>query len=113
VLTHELGHVIGYDDLDPLHYPDHIMAGVLQPGVSRIGLPTDDRHMAADLRDAVASNLKPFEFSAVDRALDDLLSDAPRAAGDGWGDRDDEFERMLGGRSEESHEELDAFFARL
>jgi hypothetical protein len=35
VLTHELGHVIGYDDLDPLHHSDHIMAGVLQPTSGR------------------------------------------------------------------------------
>ncbi|MCL4207899.1 MAG: hypothetical protein KJ000_35890, partial [Pirellulaceae bacterium] len=36
VVTHELGHVLGYDDLDPLHHSDHIMAGVLQPGTARI-----------------------------------------------------------------------------
>jgi hypothetical protein len=32
VVTHELGHVLGYDDLDPHHHPDDIMAGVLRPG---------------------------------------------------------------------------------
>jgi len=36
VLTHELGHVLGHADLDPLHHPDHLMAGVLQPGTGRI-----------------------------------------------------------------------------
>jgi hypothetical protein len=111
VLTHELGHVLGYHDLDSLHHSDHIMAGVLQPGVSRIAPPY--HHVAADLRDAVSPSLKPFESSAVDRVLDDLLADAPRGTGDGWGDRDDEFERMLGDPSDESHEELDQFFAHL
>jgi hypothetical protein len=37
-VTHELGHVLGYDDLDPHHHPDHIMAGVLQPGTGRVGI---------------------------------------------------------------------------
>jgi hypothetical protein len=36
VLTHELGHVLGHDDLDPHDHPDHIMAGVLQPGTRRV-----------------------------------------------------------------------------
>jgi fibronectin type 3 domain-containing protein/predicted RNA-binding protein with TRAM domain len=38
VLTHELGHVLGHDDLDPHDHPDHIMVGVLQPGTRRVGI---------------------------------------------------------------------------
>ena len=39
VLTHELGHVLGRDDLDPAIAPDDIMAEVLQPGVRRVPWP--------------------------------------------------------------------------
>jgi hypothetical protein len=37
VVTHELGHVLGYDDLDAHDHPNHIMAGLLQPGAGRVG----------------------------------------------------------------------------
>jgi hypothetical protein len=36
VLTHELGHVLGYDDLDPLSGPPSIMTGVLTSGTRRV-----------------------------------------------------------------------------
>jgi hypothetical protein len=36
VLTHELGHVLGYDDLDPLSGPPSIMRGVLSAGTRRV-----------------------------------------------------------------------------
>jgi hypothetical protein len=35
VMTHELGHRLGYDDLDPSSNAGHIMAGVLRPGERR------------------------------------------------------------------------------
>ncbi|MCL4207254.1 MAG: autotransporter-associated beta strand repeat-containing protein [Pirellulaceae bacterium] len=38
VVTHELGHAIGYGDLDPHHHPDDIMSGVLQPGTGRVDI---------------------------------------------------------------------------
>jgi hypothetical protein len=37
VVTHELGHVLGYDDLDAHDHPNHIMTGLLQPGAGRVG----------------------------------------------------------------------------
>jgi hypothetical protein len=39
VLTHELGHLLGLEDLDPVQAADDIMAGVLQPGVRRLPWP--------------------------------------------------------------------------
>jgi hypothetical protein len=46
VLAHELGHVLGYDDLDA-HQSDHIMAGVLEAGgESHANLPISDRGWA-------------------------------------------------------------------
>ena len=126
MLTHELGHVLGYDDLDPQQHPEHLMAGVLQPGVSRIALPTDGANWnwavgesdslllleRGSTASAVGSERAP-ELSVVDRALNDLLDDAPRAADRGWMDSDDEYKRLLSSRSDERYEELDAFFARL
>jgi hypothetical protein len=43
VLTHELGHVLGHGDLDPHDHPDHIMAGVLQPGAGRVEIAAGGR----------------------------------------------------------------------
>ncbi|MCL4206778.1 MAG: choice-of-anchor D domain-containing protein [Pirellulaceae bacterium] len=40
VLMHELGHLLGFEDLDPADDPDHIMAGTLSPGIRRIPWPT-------------------------------------------------------------------------
>jgi hypothetical protein len=49
----------------------------------------------------------------VDRVIDDLVRDDLRVSRDAWRhDEDDEFERLLGSRSDEGHEETDDFFAR-
>jgi hypothetical protein len=127
VLTHELGHVLGYGDLDPQQYPDHIMAGVLQPGASRIAAPAVDSGLTWTFGEA--SSLLPLDragrlptaiadravqLAAVDRVLDDLLRDDLRVSRDAWQrDEDDDFERLLSGRSSERHEETDDFFAQL
>ncbi|MCL4202554.1 MAG: autotransporter-associated beta strand repeat-containing protein, partial [Pirellulaceae bacterium] len=83
VLTHELGHMLGYDDLDPLHHSDHIMAGVLQPGTERIGPATGGRGplwVAGAERDSEGAALIGPAASGrgpqlVDRVIDDLLRD--------------------------------------
>jgi hypothetical protein len=36
VLAHELGHVLGYDDLDPQQGGDHVMSAALDAGVRRL-----------------------------------------------------------------------------
>ena len=36
VITHELGHVLGYADLDSLDHGDHVMAGALPVGLRRV-----------------------------------------------------------------------------
>src|SRR5205823_3615053 len=41
VLEHEFGHLLGLDDLDPLKYPNDIMAGALAPGIRRHPSPAD------------------------------------------------------------------------
>jgi hypothetical protein len=137
VLTHELGHVLGYGDLDSVRYPDHIMAGVLQPGASRIAAPAVDSGLTWTFGEG--SSLLPLdradgkELAAVDgllasagpaaggrgpllvdRVLDDLLRDDLRVSRDAWQrDEDDDFERLLSGRSSERHDEIDDFFAQL
>ena len=35
-VLHEMGHVLGYEDLDPARSPDALMAGSLQPGERRL-----------------------------------------------------------------------------
>ena len=36
VLTHEMGHALGLDDLNPGSHPDNVMAAVLAPGTRRV-----------------------------------------------------------------------------
>ncbi|MCL4207488.1 MAG: hypothetical protein KJ000_33815, partial [Pirellulaceae bacterium] len=60
VLTHELGHVLGYDDLDPDHHSDHIMTGVLKPGAGRMEIAAGGRGplwVADAERDSELANL--------------------------------------------------------
>jgi fibronectin type 3 domain-containing protein len=128
VLTHELGHVLGYDDLDPQQYPDHIMAGVLQPGTGRIEIAAGGhgpQWVAGAERDSeggaligpAAGGRGPLLSGRgvlVDRVLDDLLRDDLRVSRDAWqNDEDEEFERLLTSRSSERHDETDDFFAQL
>jgi hypothetical protein len=131
VLTHELGHVLGYDDLDPQQYPNHIMAGVLQPGTSRIAAPAVDSGLTwtfggspsllsldrADGGSPAAGGRGPLLSGRgvlVDRVLDDLLRDDLRVSRDAWQrDEDEDFERLLTGRSSERHDETDDSFAQL
>jgi hypothetical protein len=128
VVTHELGHVLGYDDLDPLHHSDHIMAGVLQPGASRIGMPAGDSGWSwtlgegasllsldgADGKEPAAIGDRAVERAAVDRVIDDLLRDDLRVSRDAWkNDEDDEFGRLLTAHSSQGHDEIDDFFAQL
>jgi hypothetical protein len=131
VLTHELGHVLGYGDLDPLRQPDHIMAGVLQPGAGRVEVATSGRAtqwvagaerdseqwVAGSERDSGSATLlgpaAGRRGPLVDRILDDLLRDDLRFSRDAWQrDEDDEFEPLLARRADEHHEEIDDFFAR-
>jgi autotransporter-associated beta strand protein len=136
VVTHELGHVLGHGDLDPHDHPDHIMAGVLQPGAGRVeiasggslgwlaggespllalgradgGRPTDGGRPA----DGGRGPLGGGRGLLVDRVLDDLLRDDLRVSKDAWSrDEDDEFERLLRQPSGDRQEEIDDFFARL
>jgi hypothetical protein len=128
VVTHELGHVLGYDDLDPLHHPDHIMAGVLQPGTSRIRTPSGDQGWSwtlgesasllsldrADGKEPAAIGDRAVERAAVDRVIDDLLRDDLRVSRDAWKkDEDDEFDRLLTTCNSQAHDEIDDFFAQL
>jgi hypothetical protein len=127
VLTHELGHVLGHDDLDPHDHPDHIMAGVLQPGAGRVEIAAGGRGpqwVAGAERDSgsgalfgpAAGGRGPLGGRGllVDRVLDDLLRDDLRVSKDAWSrDQDDEFERLLHNQSGDRHEEIDDFFARI
>jgi hypothetical protein len=129
VVTHELGHVLGYDDLDPHHHPDHIMAGVLQPGAARVELaagrglgwfPIEGTALLAleraDGESPAAGGRGPRGEHGllVDRVLDDMLRDDLRVSRDaGETDEDDEFEQLLTTRSSERESETDDVFARL
>jgi hypothetical protein len=128
VLAHELGHVLGYDDLDGKG--DHIMAGVLEPGASRIDLPLSGRGWAwtvgekaslpslerADRMGPAAGGRGPLVGGRglmVDRVIDDLLRDDLRVRRDAWSrDEAEEFEPLLASRSNEHHDETDDFFAQ-
>jgi hypothetical protein len=129
VVTHELGHVLGYGDLDSLHHPDHIMAGVLQPGERRgVSVPLGmlDGPAASLLAldelalprwteqsDERAASLTGQRELAVARVLDDLLRDGR----DDWhhdeDDEDDQFARLRSGTDQKSRQEIDHYFTAL
>jgi hypothetical protein len=124
VVTHELGHVLGYGDLDPLYEPNHVMTGLLEPGVRRIALPTPDSGLTWTFGES-SSPLSPDRADAgrlaasgrgvlVDRVLDDMLRDDLRVSKDAWSrEEDNELERLLTSRSGEGPDEIDDFFAQL
>jgi hypothetical protein len=67
VVTHELGHVLGLEDLPSTHYPGHVMSGTLVPG---------SRRVSPDATSAprICLNSPPLgrsAFEAVDKALED------------------------------------------
>jgi fibronectin type 3 domain-containing protein len=128
VVTHELGHVLGYGDLDPLYEPNHVMTGLLEPGVRRIALPAGDSGLTwtfgesssllsldrADGKEPAAIGDRAVQRAAVDRVIDDLLQDDLRVSRDAWkDDEDDELELLATGRSSEQQAEIDDFFAQL
>jgi hypothetical protein len=125
VVTHELGHVLGYGDLDPLYEPNHVMTGLLEPGVGRIALPVGDQGWARTFGESSSllsldrvDEGKPAvggrEPLLVDRVIDDLVLDDLRVSRDAYlRDEDEELERLLAQRSDEGHEETDDFFAQL
>jgi hypothetical protein len=41
VIAHELGHVLGLADLDPVTHPDALMAGELPPGIRKFPTAAD------------------------------------------------------------------------
>jgi hypothetical protein len=132
VVTHELGHVLGYDDLDPDHHSDHIMTGVLQPGVGRVEIAASGRGSElADLLGPAAGGRGPLWVAGaerdsesgtllgpatsgrgpllVDRAIDDLLRDDLRAVV-----ADGDADEWLLNRAlpADGAEEVDALFAQ-
>jgi fibronectin type 3 domain-containing protein len=116
VLTHELGHVLGYGDLDPLYEPNHVMTGLLEPGVRRIALPAGDSGLTWTFGESssLLSLDRAVQRAAVDRVIDDLLQDDLRVSRDAWrDDEDDELELLATGRSSEQQAEIDDFFAQL
>lgn len=48
VVMHELGHVLGLEDLDPYAYAGELMAGTLRPGERRLSEFTDGFPIDAD-----------------------------------------------------------------
>ena len=50
VLMHELGHELGYGDLDPDHEADHLMTAALATGVRRLPGHSELDHVFADER---------------------------------------------------------------
>jgi hypothetical protein len=143
VLTHELGHVLGHADLDPHHHPDHIMAGVLQPGTARIEIAAGGNDSGLALlfgpaaggrgpqcvagaeRDSGSETLLSPAASGrgplggrgplvVDRVLGELLLDDLRVSDRAWSlEEDDELELLATGRSSEQESEIDDYFAQL
>jgi fibronectin type 3 domain-containing protein len=121
VVTHELGHVLGYGDLDGKE--DHVMAGVLHPGVSRVEFPAGrglDWLADAESPRLALERADGGRFAAggrgllVDRVLDDLLRDDLRVSKDAWSrEENDELERLLTGPRGEGSDEIDDFFAQL
>ncbi|MCL4202267.1 MAG: autotransporter-associated beta strand repeat-containing protein [Pirellulaceae bacterium] len=139
VLTHELGHVLGYEDLDAeesgsifprmgtVRYSssDHIMVGVLQPGVSRLALPAGDfaptwilgassSRLLLDRPAASGRGLLDGRGLAVDRVLEDLLRDDRRGVTDARQDAEqDDWKHLIRSPRDNGRLEVDDFFARL
>jgi len=75
VITHELGHVLGRPDLDPLRHPNDVMSASLRPGTSRVGglTPSGDSgsidgfFAQFELREALGSHLPAGLRNATDR----------------------------------------------
>jgi hypothetical protein len=73
VLTHEFGHVLGYDDLDPWPESSAIMTGVLPPAARRV--PTDE-----GLGRGSSSRSHNAQRSTLNSAVDGWFLDVGRSA---------------------------------
>jgi hypothetical protein len=80
VLTHELGHVLGHDDLDPLTNSHHIMAGSLATSGRRVSAgelnvmpPAVDR-LFADFGTQATQKDESFDFEDLPSRFDTQLT---------------------------------------
>jgi hypothetical protein len=78
VMTHELGHRLGYDDLDPSSNAGHIMAGALRPGERRHAITArtmvPQQPVSKPVAEVIAlSRVKPADlFAANESAVSGL-----------------------------------------
>jgi hypothetical protein len=134
VITHELGHVLGFPDIDPLTHPDDIMAGTLPTGLRRSPgrnsasllapaalTPATYRTMADrlfeqyELRDPVLNSISGDRASGnrqSDGLSSRLAAELPVVAASQRPQADDRLLRR-GGRPLEQEDVVDEFFAAL
>jgi hypothetical protein len=79
VVTHELGHVLGHGDLEPLYAPGHIMGGRLEPGEIRVGQALPDAisiNPVAEVQSGIRQAQPDLQRSATpDSSIDEIFSD--------------------------------------
>ena len=78
VLAHELGHVLGHEDLDPASHPDHIMSATLGAGVER-SVSSDRLSVISDQSSVMSSRQSAVSgqesvFGARRTGIDDVWS---------------------------------------
>ena len=72
VVTHELGHVLGYQHLDASEHPDAMMSGHLTPGVRRLDTAHDSHRRGTN--DADGSDVERIDsLFRMPNLFDDLL----------------------------------------
>jgi len=64
-IAHELGHLLGYDDLDPLVHPNAMMASRLSPGATRLPKSMGSEALPSELASQAAQDACFFDFARI------------------------------------------------